>query len=137
LRISGPQVDDTPIIDPNYLATEHDREMFRIALKHARLVGSSAGMAEWRGEELLPGLEVTSKTELDAFIANAVITHHHPVGTLRMGSTEDAPVTPELRLRGFDNIFVVDASVIPSITAGPVHAAVLAIAESFADHYTD
>jgi pyridoxine 4-oxidase len=52
-----------------------------------------------------------------------------------MGSDQLSPVTPDLRFRGLDNLFVVDASVIPSITAGPVHASVLAIAESFSDHY--
>ncbi len=131
LRISGGSVDDPPVIDPRYLDTEHDRATFRAALEHARLVGGSAGMSEWRGEELLPGASVTSPDSADAFNARAAITHHHPVGTLSMGASEEAPVTPDLRLRGVDGCFVVDASVIPSITAGPVHAAVLAIAESF------
>jgi choline dehydrogenase-like flavoprotein len=31
-----------------------------------------------------------------------------------------------------DNLHIVDASVIPSLTSGPIHAAVLAIAETFA-----
>lgn len=135
LRISGSAVDAVPIIDPNYLDTEHDRVTFRAALEHARLVGSSEGMAEWRSAEVLPGASVTSADAVDAFIQRAAITHHHPVGTLRMGAADDAPVTPDLRLRGLGNCFVVDASVIPSITAGPVHAAVLAIAESFADRF--
>lgn len=135
LRISGPDVDDVPVIDPNYLATDHDRAMFRVALEHARLVGTSDGMSEWRAEELLPGATIESDSDVDAFIRRAVITHHHPVGTLRMGASADAPVTPELGLRGVDNCFVVDASVIPAITAGPVHASVLAIAESFADRF--
>ena len=135
IRISGPGVDDEPIIDPNYLATEHDRGTFRAALAHARLVGGSAGMAEWRAEELLPGASVSSDDDVDAFIQRAAITHHHPVGTVRMGGGADAPVTPDLRLRGLENCYVVDASVIPSITAGPVHAAVLVIAESFADRF--
>jgi pyridoxine 4-oxidase len=135
LRITGPGVDTAPIIDPNYLDSEHDRVTFRAALEHARLVGGSDGMAPWRAGELLPGASVTSESELDAFIQRAAITHHHPVGTLRMGSSDEAPVTPDLRLRGLDNCFVVDASVIPSITAGPVHASVLAIAESFADRF--
>ncbi|WP_440710730.1 GMC family oxidoreductase [Herbiconiux sp. YIM B11900] len=135
LRISGPDVSDEPVIDPNYLSTEHDRAMFRLALEHARLVGGSEGLASWRGSEVLPSTALTTDAEADAFIARAAITHHHPVGTLSMGRSEHAPVTPDLRFRGLDNLRVVDAAVIPSITAGPVHAAVLAIAESFAASY--
>lgn len=134
LRISGPSLSDEPIIDPAYLTTEHDRSAFRAALEHARMVGGSPGMAAWRAEELLPGALWDERSQ-DAFIARAAITHHHPVGTLRMGADEAAPVTPDLRVRGLDGLRVVDASVIPSITAGPVHASVLAIAESFADGY--
>lgn len=134
LRISGPSLSDEPIIDPAYLTTEHDRSAFRAALDHARMVGSSPGMDAWRAAELLPGA-LPGRPSQDAFIARAAITHHHPVGTLRMGADEDAPVMPDLRFRGLDGLRVVDASVIPSITAGPVHAAVLAIAESFADTY--
>lgn len=135
LRISGPDIGDEPVIDPNYLSTAHDRDMFRLALEHARLVGGSEGLAAWRDAEVLPSTTLSTNDEADAFIARAAITHHHPVGTLSMGRSEHAPVTPDLRLRGLDNLRVVDASVIPSITAGPVHAAVIAIAESFAHSY--
>ncbi|MCS5713571.1 GMC family oxidoreductase [Herbiconiux sp. CPCC 205716] len=138
LRISGPDLDDEPVIDPNYLDTEHDRELFRLALERARLVGASAGLSAWRDREVLPGRSLAAGDDAaaDAFIARAAITHHHPVGTLRMGDGDEAPVTPELRVRGLDNLFVVDAAVIPSITAGPVHASVLAIAEAFSARYT-
>lgn len=134
LRPSGPTPDDPPLLDPQYLDTMHDREMFRAAFRHARLVGACEALASWRDGELLPGpaLQEDDDAAVDAFIARAAITHHHPVGTLRMGRDEQAPVTPDLRLRGIDGVYVADASVIPSITAGPVHAAVLAIAESFA-----
>jgi pyridoxine 4-oxidase len=137
LRISGPDIVDEPVIDPNYLDTEHDRAMFRLALERARLVGSSAGLDRWRDHEVLPAGPVSTDAEADAFIARAAITHHHPVGTLAMGSSDEAPVTPDLRFRGLDGLRVVDASVIPSITAGPVHAAVLAIAETFSARFTD
>jgi pyridoxine 4-oxidase len=137
LRISGPSLSDEPIIDPAYLSTEHDRATFRSALEHARMVGSSAGLDAWRGEELLPGELPGGEVSQDAFIARAAITHHHPVGTLSMGADDDSPVTPDLRFRGLDGLRVVDASIIPSITAGPIHASVLAIAESFADAYGD
>jgi pyridoxine 4-oxidase len=105
--------------------------MFRLALDHARLVGGSFGLDYWRSEEVLPHEKLSMPEQADSFIARSAITHHHPVGTVRMGRSHDAPVTPDLRLRGVDGIHVVDASVIPAITAGPVHAAVIAIAESF------
>ena len=79
---------------------------------------------------MLPG-PLKTETEIDAFIAKAAITHHHPSGTCRMGRDANAVVDSDLRLRGVDQLFVVDSSVIPSLTAGPIHAAVLAIAETF------
>lgn len=133
IRITGPDVADAPLIDPNYLDTAHDRDMFRLALSNARLVGASDGLADWRAEEVLPAGVEAHASSIDRFIARAAITHHHAVGTLSMGLADDAPVTPDLRFRGLDGLHVVDASVIPSVTAGPIHAAVLAIAESFSD----
>jgi choline dehydrogenase-like flavoprotein len=100
------------------------------------MVGHGAEMEEWRAEEVLPGKAAMSGAEIDAFIAKAVITHHHPVGTCRMGMDDAAPVDADLKFRGLENLYLVDASVIPSITSGPVHAAVLAIAENFAAGFT-
>jgi len=131
MQISGPELDDRLIIDPAYLQTERDRDLFRKALEAARTIGHRDELAEWRDRELLPG-PLNTNAEIDEFIANAVITHHHPCGTCRMGNDDKAIVDPDLRLKSLDNLYVVDASVIPSLTAGPIHAAVLAIAESFA-----
>lgn len=133
LRLSGTDVSDPPVLDPAYLTTEHDRAMFRAAFRAARAVGATDALREWRAAEIVPGpaLDSDDDASVDTFVARSVITHHHPVGTLAMGSTDAAPVTPDLRVRGIDGLHVADAAVIPSITAGPVHAAVLAIAESF------
>lgn len=128
----GPGRNDAPIIDPHYLETGHDRAVFRTALKTARAVGHHAALDEWRENEVLPGSSVQSDDDLDAFIAKAASTHHHPTGTCRMGRDADAVVDPDLRLNGFDNIFVVDASVMPAIPSGPINAAIVAIAETWA-----
>lgn len=69
-----------------------------------------------------------AEADLDAFLARAAMTHHHPVGTCSLGPVVDG----SLAVHGIDGLFVVDASVIPSITSGPVNAAVIAIAESWA-----
>ncbi|WP_367118785.1 GMC oxidoreductase [Mesorhizobium sp.] len=129
---SGPGRNDAPIIDPHYLETEHDRAVFRLALKTARTIGHHAALDEWRDVEVLPGSPVRSDADLDAFIASAASTHHHPAGTCRMGGDADAVVDPDLRLNGFDNVFIVDASVMPTIPSGPINAAIVAIAETWA-----
>ena len=103
----------------------------RAALKTARLVGGQPELDAWRDSELLPGPGATSDEDLDAFIAKAACTHHHPSGTCRLGRDGDAVVDPDLRLIGLDNVFIVDASVIPAIPSGPINAAVVAIAETW------
>lgn len=132
IRLGGPNAGDPPRIDPAYLSTEADRRAFRDSLRLARDVGHAAALDPWRGAELHPGPDVRSDRDIDAFLADAAMTHHHPVGTCRMGADEGSVVDENLKLRGLDNLFVVDASVIPRITTGPVNAAIVAIAEQWA-----
>jgi len=122
-----------PAVDPNYLAHESDRREYMQALDAARAVGADAAFDDWRAEELLPGKHVQSEAEKSAFLERAAFTHHHPVGTCRMGDGEDAVVGPDLAVRGTRGLYVVDASVIPRITTGPVNAAIIAIAERAGD----
>jgi pyridoxine 4-oxidase len=122
-----------PRIDPCYLAEPYDRDAYLDALELARGVGHAEALSSWRAEELLPGPGVVAKSDRAAFLEQAAFTHHHPVGTCRMGSDEGAVVTPELSVRGVDGLFVIDASVMPRITTGPVNAAVVAIAERASD----
>ena len=50
-----------------------------------------------------------------------------------MGAGDEAVVGPDLRVRGTDGLYVVDGSVMPSLTTGPVNAAIVAIAERASD----
>jgi pyridoxine 4-oxidase len=132
ITLTGPKVSDPPEIDPAYLSTDHDRRLARRALDLARAVGHQAALAEWRAEEIYPGIDCRSDADLSAFVEHAVMTHHHPVGTCRMGRSAGSVVDADLKLHGSERLFVVDASVIPAIPSGPIHAAVIAIAETFA-----
>jgi pyridoxine 4-oxidase len=131
VRLSGPHSADPPIIDPTYLSDERDRRAFRDSLRLAREIGHAAPLDAWRDSEILPGPHVRSDAAVDAFLADAAMTHHHPVGACQMGAGDHAVVDGDLRVHGLDNIYVVDASVIPTITTGPVNAAVTAIAEQW------
>jgi choline dehydrogenase-like flavoprotein len=133
VRLLSTDLDFPPLIDPNYLAEEYDRRLDLEALDMARAVGGSAELADWRAEELLPGPSCRSAEERLAFLQKAAYTHHHPVGTCRMGSDAEAVVGPDLAVRGIEGLYVVDASVIPQITTGPTNAAIIAIAERASD----
>jgi choline dehydrogenase-like flavoprotein len=133
VRLASADSAAPPLIDPNYLAEEYDRETYLAALEAARTVGAAQALADWCAEEVLPGPAVASRSDKLDFLEKAAFTHHHPVGTCRMGTDDGAVVTPDLRLRGIDGLYVCDASVMPSITTGPVNAAVIAIAERASD----
>nr|WP_287159685.1 GMC oxidoreductase [Mesorhizobium sp.] len=51
-------------------------------------IGHHAVLDEWCDVEVLPGSAVQSDADLDAFIASAASTHHHPAGTCRMGGDQ-------------------------------------------------
>jgi pyridoxine 4-oxidase len=123
IRLGGPHAADAPVIDPAYLQTEHDRRVFRAALRLARAVGHAPPLDDWRAREILP-----ASGDPDDFIARAVITHNHPVGACALGAVVDG----DLRVQSIENLYVVDASIIPRITTGPINAAVVAIAETWA-----
>lgn len=133
IRLQSAALDAKPVIDPNYLADPYDAAVYVEALDFARDLGASRAFDEWRERELLPGPDVTSTADKRAFNARAAYTHHHPVGTCQMGSGSDAVVSPDLSVFGIDNLYVVDASVIPKITTGPINAATVAIAERASD----
>lgn len=133
MRLASADPEVPPLIDPNYLAEEYDRTVYLEALAAAQSVGSAQALAAWRDTELLPGPGVGTRAERLEFLGRAAYTHHHPVGTCRMGVGSDAVVDPDLRVRGVAGLYVVDASVMPSITSGPTNAAIVAIAERASD----
>jgi choline dehydrogenase-like flavoprotein len=83
------------------------------------------------GEEILPG-----SGDPDAFLRSHTGTYYHPVGTCRMGSDRLAVVDPHLRVHGVDNLWVVDNSIVPKLTAGHTAATALMIGERAADFMT-
>jgi choline dehydrogenase len=122
-----------PLIQPNYLEAEEDRRALREGVKRAREVFAQAAFAPFRGPELMPGANVTSDDELDAFVRHTAETIYHPVGSARMGHDADAVVDPALKVHGLEGLRVVDASVMPSLVSGNTNAPTIMIAEKASD----
>lgn len=135
LSLASADPRDAVEIHQNFLATEEEWGVMRRGLRMIRdLVGSDA-LKDFAGDELAPGAQAQSDADLDAHVRKTMITVHHPVGTAKMGADHDAMavVDGELKVRGVDNLRVVDASVMPDLIAGATNAPVIMIAEKAAD----
>src|SRR5438552_9610519 len=71
--------------------------------------------------------------EIDAWLRNTLITAHHPCGTCQMGMTPDAVLDPQLRVRGVEQLRVVDASAMPDLVSAHINACVLMMGEKASD----
>jgi choline dehydrogenase len=135
LRLDPENPRGMPSIDPNYLATEHDRALTRAGLRLGREILGQPAFGKYRERETQPGPEVQSDEALDHFIRADAGSAYHPCGTCRMGPEDDpqAVVDPELRFLGLEGLRVVDASVIPRIPSANINAPVFMIAEKASD----
>ena len=123
-----------PIIDPAYLSEPEDRLLFLEALDWAQRLGATDAYAPWRGKELLPRPgDLESQDARLVFIERAAFTHQHPIGTCRMGTDPAAVVRPALSVAGVPGLYIVDGSILPSLTTGPINAAIVAVAERAGD----
>ena len=121
-----------PRIHANYLATENDRRTMRDGVRIMRAVFRQPAIARYIERERVPGPEVESDAELDAWIRSAGDTVFHPVGTCKMGTDGMAVVDPRLRVRGVDGLRIADASIMPAINGSNTNAPTIMIAEKAA-----
>ncbi|MFB2773234.1 GMC family oxidoreductase [Pelatocladus sp. BLCC-F211] len=124
---------EAPIIQPNYLEKEADLEVLVAGVKLSRQLAKMPAFDSYRGEELVPGLQVQNDEEIRAYIRDTVESLYHPVGTCKMGNDSMAVVNSQLQVHGVQGLRVVDASIMPSIIGGNTNAPTIMIAEKAAD----
>jgi choline dehydrogenase-like flavoprotein len=132
VRLRSAKLDDKPVIAPNYLATDDDREVAADAIRTTRRLMKQKALEKYQPVEFLPGPSVGDD---DASLAKAAgdigTTIFHPVGTAKMGTVSDANAVVDARLRfyGIKGLRVVDASIMPTITSGNTNTPTAMIAE--------
>ena len=110
-----------PAIDPQYMAHEADRTLFREGLKLARKIGQTAPLSQYIGEELSPGSSVQTDDDWDNYAANNIGTEYHPSSSCAMlPLAKGGVVDGDLRVYGLANVRVADASVFPTNVAAHV-----------------
>ncbi len=126
-----------PMIQPNYLQTEHDRQEMRECVRKTREILMQPAFDEFRDVELRPGLAVQSDAEVDAFIRDKADSAYHPSCTCKMGTDAMAVVDHQGRVYGVSNLRVVDASIMPSIVSANLNAPTIMLAEKIAAAIVD
>jgi len=121
-----------PLLQPNYLDHEYDRRMMLECVRLSREIFAQRSFEPYAGAEVYPGDGVETDEAVLDFIRRKAETIYHPIGTCKMGMDDMAVVDPELQVRGLEGLFVVDASIMPTLVSGNTNAPTIMIAEKFA-----
>lgn len=127
LRLRSTDPADPPVIETNFLSTQHDRDVLIGILDFARKVFSHDLVAPFVQREITPGSEVRDEAEiLDAIRRGG--TCMHATGTCRMGDAPDAVLDERLRVKGVTGLRVMDCSILPTQVSGNPNGVVMGMA---------
>jgi choline dehydrogenase len=130
-----------PEMHMNFLGEDVDVTRLAHAVRLVIEVLTSEPVAAEVDEPLLmPDPEVVEDDErLRDWMREMISTGYHCTGTCRMGPADDenAVLTQKLEVRGTENLFVGDASIMPEITTGLTNLTCYMIGEKLADWLRD
>ena len=136
IRLASADPREQPILDYRYLTDSFDLERMRGAVRLCAQISAMPEYAPARMNRLSPSDEVLADDDaLDNWLKANVLTQHHSSGTCKMGPASDpmAVVDQRCRVRGFDNLMVVDASIMPDVIRANTNATTIMIGEKAAD----
>jgi len=135
VRIASPDPRAKPRILFNYLKHEDDRAAFRACIHLTREIIGQHAFDPYRGDEIQPGTGIVEDEAIDSWIRQNAESAYHPSCTAKIGGPNDpmAVLDPECRVRGIENLRVVDSSVFPTIANGNLNAPTIMVAEKAAD----
>ena len=95
IRLASSKSLDKPLVNPNYLSTQADLERLIQSVEIARNIFATKAFSSWVKQELMPGSDVQTYEQLQAFVKHRADSYHHQAGSCKMG---------------LDNMAVVDLS---------------------------
>jgi choline dehydrogenase len=140
LSLASPEPGVAPVIRLNFATEPEDLRRLVEGVRLAWRVAHEPEIARHTERVALLTEETLSSDEaLAAYVRATVATQFHPCGTARMGPAEDpmAVVDQHCRVRGLDDLRVVDASIMPSIPRANINLTCIMLAEHAADWMRD
>jgi choline dehydrogenase len=134
VRLQDADAQSPPVIDPQFFSHPDD---MATSIKGARMgfeILEASAMAHCKGKRL-HDFDIDNDEQMEKFLRQNCDTEYHPVGTCKMGPVSDkmAVVDAQLRVRGLENVRVVDASIMPNLISGNTNAISMVIGEKAAD----
>ena len=131
LRCSDPL--EPPRIHYPMLDSDEDIEQLIDACRIAKKITEQPAFTGYRPRWRHPSDEVFARNQLRQFVKEMAFPMYHPVGTCRMGNDTDAVLDPTLKVKGVEGLWVIDASIMPTLVTGNTNATVLMIGEKGVD----
>ena len=120
-------------IVPNYLEAVPDRIAAVKGFALIRRIMATEPMKSRIVRERFPGPDCATEDDILKHVRDTVQSQHHWAGSCKMGDDPTAVVDDRLRVHGVEGLRVIDASVMPTISAGNTNAPTIMIAEKGAD----
>lgn len=135
VTLQSRDLDDAPLVDPNYLSTAHDLAVMRAGVRLAMKImeTTDAGQKISVGQRPSVGMKPipldASDEEIDERAKAGIVTCFHYAGTASMGKVVDA----ECRVKGIEGLRVIDASIMPVALCAHLQAPMYGVAERAAE----
>ncbi|GAA6202503.1 GMC family oxidoreductase N-terminal domain-containing protein [Aquicoccus sp. SU-CL01552] len=123
-----------PLIRPNSLTTEHDRDGARRAIEIINRLATAPALADVTQTRLIPAPEMREPEALMEDFRDRASTVFHPTSTCRMGrGPQDSVLDARLKVHGVVGLRVVDSSAFPTVTSGNTNAPTMMLATRAAE----
>jgi len=132
LTLNSADPSDPPHLEYRYFETEWDRKRMREAIHLSLKFLEHPAFGPLVERRLSPtDADVATENALDAWLRQNVATTQHTSGTCKMGPESDpmAVVDQYCRVRGLQNLRVVDLSICPNVVRANTNATAIVIAE--------
>ncbi|XP_037814917.1 glucose dehydrogenase [FAD, quinone]-like [Lucilia sericata] len=141
LTLKSSSSQEPPIINANYFSAEEDIEVLLRAMEYVMKLERTQAFQDKQAEIIHIPIEECDQFEFKSpqywrcYFKYFSTTCYHPTGTVKMAPLNDnsACVDPRLKVKGVENLRVVDASVMPYVTSGNTNAPTIMIAEKASD----
>lgn len=134
VHIGSRNINDKPVINPNYLSHPYDLQAATNLAKFLRKIASSKPMRDVWTEEYEPGTAVQTDEDWKKYALANTLSIYHPIGTAALLPEKDGGVVnPDLKVYGLKGLRIVDASIIPLLPSAHLQTLVYGIAERAAE----